>query len=184
MSAVPIIKGANIILREIKESDIDDRCYFGRPTEFAYMCGGNRSDNVEFPPREEWENWYKHISKQTEDRIIWMIEYDGKCIGSANLHNISLKDRNATFAIGIWAADYYSKGIGTEVIRLVLKYAFGVIKLHRVDLKVLNYNKRAIRCYEKCGFRQEGILRDSAFIEGEYHSDIIMSILEDEYRVL
>ena len=56
------------------------------------------------------------------------------------------------------------------------------MKLHRVDLKVLDYNKRAIRCYEKCGFKIDGILRDSAFIEGSFHSDIIMSILEDEWK--
>jgi ribosomal-protein-alanine N-acetyltransferase len=56
------------------------------------------------------------------------------------------------------------------------------MKLHRVDLKVLDYNKRAIRCYEKCGFKVDGILRDSAFIEGAFHSDIIMSILEDEWK--
>jgi ribosomal-protein-alanine N-acetyltransferase len=54
--------------------------------------------------------------------------------------------------------------------------------LHRIDLKVLEYNKRGIRCYEKCGFKLDGVLRDSAFIEGKYHSDLIMSILEDEWR--
>jgi len=56
------------------------------------------------------------------------------------------------------------------------------MNLHRVDLKVLDYNKRAIRCYEKCGFKSDGILRDSAFIEGAFHSDVTMSILEDEWE--
>ena len=66
--------------------------------------------------------------------------------------------------------------------RQVLGYAFEKMKLHRVELTVLDYNLRGIRCYEKCGFRREGVLRESAFIEGEYHSDIMMSILESEYR--
>ncbi len=92
-------------------------------------------------------------------------------------------DNNATFAIGIWDAACYSKGIGSEATKLVLEYAFLVLKLHRVDLKVLDYNKRGIRCYEKCGFKRDGVLRENAYIEGQYHSDIIMSILESEYIV-
>lgn len=63
-----------------------------------------------------------------------------------------------------------------------MQYAFEDLKLHRVDLKVLDYNKLGIRCYEKCGFKVDGVLRDSAFIEGQYYSDIVMSILEDEWR--
>lgn len=184
MSNVPTLIGEMIILRETRESDIDDRCIFGRPKEFAYMCGGNRDETIEFPPREEWKNWYKHNLKSSNDRINWMIEYDGKCIGSAGLNNISSSDHNATFAIGIWATSYFSKGIGSEATKLVLQYAFDIMKLHRVDLKVLEYNKRGIRCYEKCGFKQDGILRENAYIEGEYHSDIVMSILEYEYRTL
>jgi RimJ/RimL family protein N-acetyltransferase len=85
------------------------------------------------------------------------------------------------YALGIWNESYMSRGIGVETTMLVLGYAFDVLKLHRVGLKVLDYNERAINCYQKCGFKQEGILRDSAYIEGAFHSDIIMSILEDEY---
>jgi RimJ/RimL family protein N-acetyltransferase len=179
-----MLTGKMITLREIKESDIDDRCIFGRPKEFAFMCGGNRGDIVEFPPREEWENWYNYILNNSNDEINWMIEYDGECIGSTRLHHISSLDHNATFAIGIWVTSCFSKGIGSEATRLVLQYAFDDMKLHRVDLKVLEYNKRGIRCYEKCGFKQDGILRENAYIEGEYHSDIVMSILECEYHAL
>lgn len=56
MLEIPKLKGKTIVLRKIKESDIDDRLCFGRPKEFAYMCGGNRDEIVEFPSREEWEN--------------------------------------------------------------------------------------------------------------------------------
>lgn len=181
MLDVPILTDNKITLREIKKSDIDDRLVFGRPKEFAYMCGGNRNETIEFPKREEWENWYKYNLKRSDDAIRWIIEYQSKCIGSVSLHNISFVDNSATFAIGIWTTEHYSKGIGTEAGNLVLRYAFNNLKLHRVDLKVLDYNKRGIRCYEKCGFVIDGILRESAFIEGKYHSDIIMSILESEF---
>jgi len=68
--------------------------------------------------------------------------------------------------------------------QLVLRYAFETLKLHRVDLRVLSYNKRAIRCYEKCGFIIEGYEREGAYIEGQFETDVMMSILEHEYREL
>ncbi len=47
---------------------------------------------------------------------------------------------------------------------------------------MLEYNKRAIRCYEKCGFVIEGIDGEGAVVEGKYETDIYMGILEDDYR--
>jgi RimJ/RimL family protein N-acetyltransferase len=51
-----------------------------------------------------------------------------------------------------------------------------------VDLKVLEYNKRAIACFEKCGFIREGVEREGALIEDHWETDAIMSILEQEYK--
>jgi RimJ/RimL family protein N-acetyltransferase len=178
-----VITGQSITLREIRKSDIDDRLFFGRPDEFMHMCGGNRNENQEFQPKEVWEQWYQSIKEQPDDRMTWMIEHENRCIGSAGLHHISRTDKNAAFAIGIWDVTKFGCGIGTEATKLVLKYAFTELGLHRVDLKVLDYNMRGIRCYEKCGFKVDGVLRENALIEGEYHSDIVMSILEDEFRL-
>ena len=70
-------------------------------------------------------------------------------------------------------------GIGTEVTKIVLDYAFKT--LNKVYLRVLEHNKRAIRCYEKCSFIKEGLDREGALIEGKYETDIYMGILENEY---
>jgi RimJ/RimL family protein N-acetyltransferase len=61
-------------------------------------------------------------------------------------------------------------------------YGFEELRLHRIDLRVLDYNARALRAYEKCGFVREGLERESALVDGTWHSDVIMSILEQEYR--
>jgi RimJ/RimL family protein N-acetyltransferase len=111
----------------------------------------------------------------------FIIEFSGRCVGEARFHDISGADRSAVYAVGIFDTSLYSQGIGTEVTRLMLDYGFSRLKLHRIELKVLEYNRRGIRCYEKCGFRRDGVLRESAFIDGAWHSDIVMSILEGEY---
>jgi RimJ/RimL family protein N-acetyltransferase len=73
------------------------------------------------------------------------------------------------------------KGIGQEVTRLLLKYAFEELNLHRVDLRVLAYNVRAINCYKKCGFIIEGTERESAYVDGAWYDDLIIGILAHEF---
>ena len=64
----------------------------------------------------------------------------------------------------------------------MLGYAFKTLRLHRVGIRVLAYNKRAIRAYEKCGFGVEGRERETAFVNGVWHDDIMMGLLDREFR--
>jgi len=179
MSETPSIQGKQALLRKIRESDIDDRLVIGRQHEFIHMCGGESLPVTEYPDRTVWEGWYNSNLNET---LSWIIDVNNHCIGSAGFHHISVEDHSATYRIGIFNHDYHSKGIGTEVTRLLLKYGFETMRWHRIDLRVLDYNLRGIRCYEKCGFRKDGLLRENAFIEGKYYSDIVMSILDYEYQ--
>lgn len=64
----------------------------------------------------------------------------------------------------------------------MLDYGFGILNLHRIELEVFTYNKRAAHVYEKIGFVREGVRRHALFYNHEYHDVILMSMLEDEYR--
>lgn len=179
MPEIPLIQGKQTLLRKIRESDIDDRLMIGRQHEFIHMCGGESLPATEYPDRAYWENWY---NSNKNEALSWIIDINNHCIGIAGFHHISVEDHSATYRIGIFDHNFHSKGIGTEVTRLLLKYGFETMKWHRIDLRVLNYNLRGIRCYEKCGFKKDGILRENAFIQGKFYSDIVMSILDYEYQ--
>jgi RimJ/RimL family protein N-acetyltransferase len=142
------------------------------------MVGGNPRD---CPPltQSEVEQWYTRLCQEP---LQWVIEHDGRCIGEARLHSLDQNNRSARYAIGIFDPVHWSRGLGTEATRLVLQFAFEELKLHRVDLRVLAFNKRAIACYEKCGFVREGVVREGVLIDGDWQSDVLMSILEQEYR--
>jgi RimJ/RimL family protein N-acetyltransferase len=62
-----------------------------------------------------------------------------------------------------------------------LGFAFGEMNLHRVFLTVYADNQRAIRCYEKCGFRHEGRQREARFSDGRYQDELMMGILREEF---
>jgi RimJ/RimL family protein N-acetyltransferase len=66
------------------------------------------------------------------------------------------------------------------VIRLLLAYAFGCLSFHRVAIGVVGFNERAIRFYEKIGFKRGGLQRDGYFYDHRFYDFVMMSILEDE----
>jgi RimJ/RimL family protein N-acetyltransferase len=86
------------------------------------------------------------------------------------------------FGIVIGEKAHWNRGFGTEATRLALRFAFGELNLHRVELEVFAFNKRAIRAYEKAGFRLEGTRLQSHFHNGAYHDAHIMGVLSDEFR--
>jgi RimJ/RimL family protein N-acetyltransferase len=102
-------------------------------------------------------------------------------IGEIRLDRLDLRDRRASLAVGIEDPRRLGMGLGTEAIGLVLEYAFKVLKLHRISVRVVAYNLRAIRAYEKCGFVLEGSEREAALVDGQWHDDVMMAILDREY---
>jgi RimJ/RimL family protein N-acetyltransferase len=75
----------------------------------------------------------------------------------------------------------WNQGLGTDTVRLVLEYGFDDLELNRIDLTTDEDNVRGRRCYEKCGFVQEGVLRQHRFVEGKFGNTIVMSVLRGEW---
>ena len=74
------------------------------------------------------------------------------------------------------------RGLGQEAIGILLDYAFGMLGLERVELEVAQENARAIRCYERAGFRTEGVKRHAFMVDGQYSDLVVMSVLASEWR--
>jgi RimJ/RimL family protein N-acetyltransferase len=127
------------------------------------------------------DNWWQRYQQREHDRIFAIEAKDGTYIGNLGLHAIEPENRRATLGIVIGPEEYRGQGYGTDAIRTVLGWAFGNLNLHRVYLTVYAYNQRAIRCYEKCGFRHEGTMRQAIYADGQYHDELMMGILKDEF---
>lgn len=117
-----------------------------------------------------------------QDTVFAIIEKDSnKLIGNCGLHQISSVHRKAVFGIFIGDKNYWSAGIGTEATLLLLDFGFNVLNLNQISLDVMEYNVRAIRCYEKCGFQLMGRKRQSIYIAGKYHDMLCYDILAEEF---
>ena len=101
-------------------------------------------------------------------------------LGEIGLNAVDQHDRRARLAVGLYDPSKLGMGLGREAICLVLEHAFENLGLHRVALRVVAYNTRAIRCYLACGFVEEGREREAADVAGEWHDDIMMGLLRRE----
>ena len=106
-----------------------------------------------------------------EDRLIGFVYF----IGTSWPHG------DTWMGIGLGEREYWGKGYGTDAVRVILRYAFTELNLRRVTLYVFAYNERAIRSYEKAGFKVEGRLRQYIARDGQRYDMIFMGILREEW---
>jgi len=108
----------------------------------------------------------------------------GDLIGYAGISDISSVNQSGEYFILIGDIDYWGIGIGTEVTKSISSYGFDQLGLHRIFLTVSELNYGAVKTYENCGYRREGMLRDAAFRDGEFHNKIVMSVLSTEWAAV
>jgi RimJ/RimL family protein N-acetyltransferase len=107
-----------------------------------------------------------------------------RLIGLTTFSNLDPDNGSVLFHISIGEHDAWGRGYGTETTGLMLELAFERIGLHRVGLSVFSFNSRAIRAYEKAGFRHEGREREAILRDGQRWDELTMGILRDEWRAL
>jgi RimJ/RimL family protein N-acetyltransferase len=102
-------------------------------------------------------------------------------IGTVGLASINHLHRTAELGIGIGERDCWGKGYGTEATRLMLDYAFTVLGLHNVMLRVFSYNERAIRSYLKVGFKEIGRRRQAQRIGDRAYDVVYMDCIAPDF---
>ncbi len=123
------------------------------------------------------------IVKSENDVIFGIIDKKSdKLIGNCGLMMVEHINRKAMFGIFIGDKKNRGKGYGEEATRLTLDFGFNMLNLHNIFLTVFSFNKRGIRCYEKCGFKYAGRLREARIIAGKCYDIVYMDILEREFK--
>jgi len=106
---------------------------------------------------------------------------DGVHIGNISLGNISREDGRAELGIAIGEKDSLDKGYGSDAVATLLDFAFNQMNLRRVWLTTKEFNKRAIACFKKCGFKEEGVLRQHYYGDGRYWDVVVMGVLKEDF---
>jgi len=123
----------------------------------------------------------ERLSKNGYNFGIVELETD-KLIGNVGFPAIDQINRKATVGIFIGDKEYWNDGYGGEALSLLLDFGFNVLNLNSINLTVLEFNKPAIRCYEKIGFKEAGRLREAVIAGGQKFAEIKMDILAREFE--
>jgi RimJ/RimL family protein N-acetyltransferase len=174
-----IIQGKNIYLRPLGITDVASITRWHNDKEimalFALTIVGSE---------EYWSEWLKK-KLQSPNAIYFGIvkKSDDRLIGHIHLEEIYWSHKLCRdLGIIIGENGEWSKWYGTEAMELMMSYAFEEIGMHRLELMTFDFNSRGMRVWEKCGFRQEGVMRKARLANGEWRDLIFYALLEDEYR--
>jgi UDP-4-amino-4,6-dideoxy-N-acetyl-beta-L-altrosamine N-acetyltransferase len=168
-------------LRELQRSDLSALNRWRNDPDVVRHLGAN----FQFIGLEVDERWFDSYLAG-RDRAVRLAVVDterDRLLGVVYLTDIHRINRSAEFGIMIGEKDAWCRGVGTAATAMILTHGFDNLNLHRIYLSVLAENTRAIRVYEKVGFRQEGCQREAVFKGGRYLDVLLMAILASEYRV-
>lgn len=173
------IDGRTVVLRRHRPENLDAFLRWYRDPEIARLT----RYHVEPMAAEEIERYFESrvLGSDTLSYAIHLRE-SGRLIGTTTFSQLDAGNGSVNYHVTIGERDAWGQGHGTEVTELMLRLAFERLGLHRVGLSVFAFNERAIRAYEKAGFRIDGRLREAIWRDGRYWDEILMSVLEDDWR--
>ena len=178
---MPHLYGAQVMLREYRAEDLP-----------AIRRWVNDAQSVRFLSSRYWmpqsmadtSDFLDHAMHAGTNGAFFVIANpeDESYLGQVDLISINWRLRSAELAIVMGAEARRGKGLGTQALGLMLRYAFLTLGLERVELEVATENQRAIRCYEKAGFRLEGVKRHAFLLDGAFTDLAVMAVLAGEWR--
>jgi len=174
----PLIEGRLVTLRHHLPTDLASVIRWYADPEIA------RLTRYQTRPmsRAEAERFF-HSRLLAPDALAYAIveRATNQLVGFTTFSSLDPDNGSVLYHITIGERDAWDRSLGTQTTELMLGHAFERLELHRVGLTVFAFNERALRAYQKAGFRIEGRLREAVLRDGRYWDEIQMGVLRDEW---
>ncbi|MDD3520402.1 MAG: GNAT family protein [Actinomycetota bacterium] len=168
-----VIRNKQVLIRPLKKSDLPLLIRWLKDPEVNKFLSSDFSD---LDTHKE-ERWFREMSISVNDFVFAIEAYkEKKHIGDCGLHKINWDKKKADFGIAIGDKNYWGKGYGRDATEATIKFAFKKLGLEKITLSVYEYNKRAIKSYKKCGFKEKEILKKDHLYNHIYWDTIIMEL--------
>ena len=177
-----MLEGQKTRLRAYTRDDLPLRRAFLNDTDLHRLV----YPAIPFPSRpEDQEQWYESLDAKSREQYSFAIETrdSTEYIGCCTVYDIDLKNRLASVGLFI-GKEHWRKGYGSDALRVILRFCFREINLNKVALKTYSFNTPAIQCFEKLGFKTEGVLRQELFRDGQFHDTLAMGVLRSEWDTI
>lgn len=171
------IIGEKIILRQIKETEVDALLTIINEPEIRFL--GDTS--LPFPIKKDSVLKYIGLTNNSSTYVYGIFEIESDTIiGNLAIHNFNLIHQNCEIGINI-SNKYREKGFGKESLQLIINFLFQNTPMHKIKINVFAFNQNAIKLYENLGFSLDGILREEIFKSNAFQDMLLYSLLKSEW---
>lgn len=175
--AFPVLEGERVVLRRVRDTDAAGifRCY-SDPDIMRYI--GTPLDDPECI-QGIVEDYF--LGQEEGTSLVWAIEekHSGEFTGTAGFESFSFLDCCAETGFTL-LKEYRRQGYMTEAMEAIIAFAFRELRLNRIEARIHPDNAPALRLAERLGFTLEGTLRQSVYFDGEFHDQMVLSIIRED----
>lgn len=136
---------------------------------------------ADFISVEQQQAWYARINQDPTVKY-WLIYYQDRPVGVANLYAISLHNRSCFWAFYLGEENLHGSGIGAWVELAVLEYVFEELKLNKLACEVFVANAKVVAMHEKFGFRREAYFRQHIYKDRVFVDVVGLAMLRREWQ--
>lgn len=179
-SPLPELTTPRLRLRAPTLADAEPLFAFYRDPQVMRYAGRDPHTHVD-EIREKLMRDLETMNRGEAARWIMTPLDDTQVIGSVGLFHWSQNDRRAEIGY-VLAPSHWGRALMKEVLPSIVRFAFEVMQLHRIDAQVDPENVASLRLLEGLGFKREGLLRESSFSFGRFSDTVILALLEQEWR--
>jgi RimJ/RimL family protein N-acetyltransferase len=173
-----MISGKYVGLRAIEKDDLQQMLHWRNLPQFRQYFREYRELNF-----MNQEYWFENIVQKDRNTIMFSIVdlKNGNLLGSCGLCYINWINRNADFSLYIGASDaYIDKKFAPDAGKVLLKYGFNELNLHRVYAEVFDFDTQKQALMKRLGFRLEGEHRETHWSEGRWNNLLMYGVLKND----
>ncbi|SDH15790.1 GNAT family N-acetyltransferase [Desulfosporosinus hippei] len=176
-----MLHGLKTSVRPVEEDDIDEIYQWYNDQEVNLWSTGAWPLNT-LLNKEQLS--IKFLDGSSDGYRYSILDENNYLIGTIGFKELNIPSRSTTLFVVIGNKSFWGKGYGTDALIVFARYLFTQWNLHRISLDTWDGNLRAIKAYEKVGFKIEGRLREARYVLGSYHDAILMGLLKSEFLVM
>jgi len=137
---------------------------------------------LRFPPSIDKEKEWLDRMATSQDDVVWVVEYEGRAVGSTAIHLIDWKNGFGTTGTVIGDKSVWGRGLGRELMQLRTRYAFSQLPLRKLKSAYLEGNESSARAQAAAGYREVGRYRADRFIDGKWVDHVITEVHRDDWE--
>lgn len=174
-----MVIGENVIIRPVEVQDMPYILKWSHISDLQEQYGYTE----DFTHYDDIKNRLD-MSERFPESIYFTIadKEQKKPIGGCMLTDIDYANKNCICSLYIADESMRGKGLGVELTKHLIDFAFNELNLNRIGLYISDYNKRGLKCSKDCGFKVEGMMREGIYKYGRYHDIYYMGIIKSDYE--